>query len=1691
MPTLTDNTNIKKGIYSYNEDVDFDGDNNKIKEQFTTFASKEKDRTALGYCDLLIYLKAWGASSKCFNLIDKNEKSNKSSTFKFFLNATRHGKVKNKKKEKDASTAHKDNIVNFFSTIFPKENDLASIKKCVAYYTTFFIEIKQTTNKKSKQGDIIAAINFVYDENKENAYISWLGALNHIPKKYKNTYVESFGDSFQSNGFCSFLITTMIKHCKVTNSESTHLWLQVSNEARNAKAFYESKGFYYKGKRLDEVPLSIRKKINKFCWVNEQHMLLYKCDNNRFGAEDIPDIPITTENTTINESLYKSKETARKPVVNPIKGTSDNLNKGTSDTPDDNDYTKITCPVDLKEERREEIAELIKGMDPTFDIEKYAKSSGMDDKRRLDHPNLYFAKTKIKDKVYASFPPPNYLVAKYGALNPDTIKKLLEFYPLLRQYMKCNDPSLPLTIKDLKPSFITNDWRIHLCETCWLPWELLQMLLNIFIGYGGFDNVAIIPAYTSTLCKLFREAKNKEGKNFFDHAERYKAYKTVVGSIPASTRKGLLHKRLIVYVHCIRSNHWICIFLFNLGEYIRRWEDNKKSRKPTNSSTLNGSVCGYHFYDPFDAGLKCEVPGGFSTGIVDFLNIIYDHCWQRNKPFTERYGETPFTYDFFKKPLDPSNPFYSMRTESLCCPIQYDGYNCGIGLTFAIMRFARAFHNNDVLSDWISYKDGKECVIIPSRVFYSMQYSLSYEHHLKYLRAEVINFTDGLSEILSTKYDYPTKQSYLKTQLVSKMLNVEHINTVFMDHTELQYVDEDYGDTLIGMTEHLECKQAFHLLDQYDHRFLNVKGGKNMLFHYFGIILREKGLSSFVSSSSEETIDLVKYELHQKIKSQDFRKVKDQFLNDEMAEHPTLKALLKKSLNLSIEPTDEKCRFFISMCATQNDIDDITSFLENKARKFTDKEMILHQRFLVRLFAFRYNINVPYLEVIPKKDEGREYYFFVAQKDGKFPKQASFTSKVYNEYLNSDRLILIKHKRYDYGGNNEMHLQDTNSLKLLVVNERKEGNLIEKAVKKRGETKATRERLPAYYLGNINLSHAEIVEHPSITKQNTKEEQHILSNIKNFDSYNAKIVPLINDGNDVIYSCYTILKLKRVDIENDPKIFVPEIRQSLYNYFLETMKKEIREKLFKNMPTIPESDTNDGKDTESPVVASFFETLNADQLSILRRMRYTEDEMKTRLLEVWNMDITYINESPRKDYVKSNGKYIEKYQSDSIFTLKLFAMQYKINVPILNIQSSFNGKKKNKTLIVINENGLETKIDCFETHDLSAMGKLDFIVVIFNRLIYKNRKFGTTGSKHHKVIWFDKKITLKQLIGLPRKVESRDERIVKNDGSIAFKKHFTVVPEPYDHLEEFKNMDKVTQTWTSSTKIYNNKSVIIPSNETDLGNNNTNIKKLEKKEGEPNVITQVMESQPGNDGSQDVQINNDRKIQDQGMGANDAPQDVQNNKDRKTKDQGMRSQSGNDDAQDVQKNNDSKTKDQVNKSQSGNENPQIAQNNDDHKTKDQKVDPQYGNDEFPDDSGDTRKQKSSNSMKLNAPIATKGKAQMMVNLEKPKLSSDDSDSTSSEYSDDHEINFQCCAYQLCKKFKHNIKNSNWLTKDDKSEKCYICNHFAHKDCTIRVLIRKKKLRYVHIATLTRTTIEIHLLHRSTTIMSLMTLRLVL
>ena len=173
----------------------------------------------------------------------------------------------------------------FYKFIFPKEIDAEGIKFNVSMHTTLFIEVNDRTSNDA--GDIIAAVTFLYDKTRENAMITWLGVIDKVPNKYKDTFVKNFGTSLRRKGFSTILIIAVIKWCKVINNKKFNLWLQVSNNSTEAKLFYEAKGFYYKGMKKDDIAESLREFLNKETWIDQSHMLLYCCNDGRFITNEI------------------------------------------------------------------------------------------------------------------------------------------------------------------------------------------------------------------------------------------------------------------------------------------------------------------------------------------------------------------------------------------------------------------------------------------------------------------------------------------------------------------------------------------------------------------------------------------------------------------------------------------------------------------------------------------------------------------------------------------------------------------------------------------------------------------------------------------------------------------------------------------------------------------------------------------------------------------------------------------------------------------------------------------------------------------------------------------------------------------------------------------------------------------------------------------------------------------------------------------------------------------------------------------------------------------------------------------------------------------------------------------------------------------------------------------------------------
>ena len=203
---------------------------------FIAFA-EDKEEQSLGNIPLSIVLQEWNPTSKCNEIILDRE-DNK---IDFYLN----GFAPNGKEAPKEMKSKKAAIEMFYRSLFPKENDVESIRFSVSTHTTFFIEI--INQNSNDAGDIIAAVTFLYDEKRENAMILWLGVLDEFPDKYKNTFVKGFGSSLRRKGFSTILLIAVIKCCKVMNTTKLNLWLQVSSHSMKAKLLYEAKGFITKG----------------------------------------------------------------------------------------------------------------------------------------------------------------------------------------------------------------------------------------------------------------------------------------------------------------------------------------------------------------------------------------------------------------------------------------------------------------------------------------------------------------------------------------------------------------------------------------------------------------------------------------------------------------------------------------------------------------------------------------------------------------------------------------------------------------------------------------------------------------------------------------------------------------------------------------------------------------------------------------------------------------------------------------------------------------------------------------------------------------------------------------------------------------------------------------------------------------------------------------------------------------------------------------------------------------------------------------------------------------------------------------------------------------------------------------------------------------------------------------------------
>jgi len=402
--TKSDKLILNKDLYSFDKKKELFDDTKKEEKYYDTslnafckFAGRD-GTTTLGPCELVDFLPSWGPELKINDIISTSDKK-KGQDYRFLLNALDHQRIK--KKQQDKNFAKR--ILQFYTTIFDEESDEKSISSCVGNFTTFVIELRPKATKKT--GDIIAAITFFVDDDRNNAFICWLGVMKDFPPKFKKTYLKEVGDSFQKNGIGTLLIIIVIKYCMVKNTSKLDLWLQANNDLTDSILFYQKLGFCYASRSKETIPESITKKLKNYSWIDQDNMIIMKCSHGFFKPKE-KKMKIESETEDIIIDLTPTSET----------------------------YEKVGT-INMDKERRKEVYKKILSYKPEFNWKDYANSLKMMDNDHFEDNDGYFSKKGYEKRVYIKYPPNTDTIIKTGAIGMDTMMRLFNDYPLLKEYM--------------------------------------------------------------------------------------------------------------------------------------------------------------------------------------------------------------------------------------------------------------------------------------------------------------------------------------------------------------------------------------------------------------------------------------------------------------------------------------------------------------------------------------------------------------------------------------------------------------------------------------------------------------------------------------------------------------------------------------------------------------------------------------------------------------------------------------------------------------------------------------------------------------------------------------------------------------------------------------------------------------------------------------------------------------------------------------------------------------------------------------------------------------------------------------------------------------------------------------------------------------------------------------------------------
>lgn len=794
-----------------------------ILNTFVLFANKETK--LMPEIDISCLLKTWGPELKITKIyldatcdIERNNIICKLDALDFL--GRKHSNSNNK---------IRNAIKEFYNTGFI-QTDHSAIAASVNAYTTFFLVKRDskiallrkstaTNNNKKLTNEIIGAITFQKDKMKKNVFILWLGISNNMPKKKVHLSHDPFYHGCRRLGLSTFLIMTVIKYCSVNNNNKNNLYLQASVNDNVAVSFYTTNGFLINQNKYDILPKSLQ--LIKSLFVKENHMMLMICSSGNFYNKPIKakkDVVADIEHVLLPEKV--------KPEFIP------NLPEK---------LLKNIKELDFCEKKRKDLNILIKNEEKTFDSEEFLPSL-------TNIPCMNFIPGKIKFCYYP--------LSKASAQDElffanEEIYKLLYNLPRLKQFMKKNQSNRSTRRQELKYDYITSYLRLEMGKQVYFPFDILKLVLNIFMDGDETNNLVIISGYVVSLVREYREMlkmrqkllriqlNNKVDLSFLIKendeklSQRISQIQRVIGQ---SVWDSILDKRVIVYIYNDCNIHWNCTFIFNLKSYIIEYDNSINS----NGNILqNEELSGFLAFDPLRSSTEYQ-DLSIDSGVIEFLNLIYIYNWKTN-PNLDNYevSEYPFNEETILNTKNGS--FYQFKANSRFLLHQNDDYNCGLGLIFTIMRISRAFENNKVLKYWIDTSSAFPRAIIPSSVFYSIQYSTVDPMILQNLRYEIMDLLDNLSIALGQRFDKNSLQNILMTQYICPLYQKDCINDHCFGIDEYDYTKKERSENIDGMTENLHCKNAFELLDEHNHEFIDTISDNNTLFYQFGIFLHGEG----------------------------------------------------------------------------------------------------------------------------------------------------------------------------------------------------------------------------------------------------------------------------------------------------------------------------------------------------------------------------------------------------------------------------------------------------------------------------------------------------------------------------------------------------------------------------------------------------------------------------------------------------------------------------------------------------------------------------------------------------------------------------------------------------------------------------------------------------------------------------------